>query len=91
LSLRKCYLDEGVRLLELGQSAQRLLAKQAPNEQRCLLNFVLSNSIWKNGELSVTFRQPFDLIAETTASGPNDGGGGGENPTDCPAWWARQD
>jgi site-specific DNA recombinase len=87
----QCYLDEGVRLLELGQSAQRLFAKQEPNAQRRLLNFVLSNSIWKNGELSVTFRQPFDLVAQTTLLPPSGGTGGGENPTACPAWWARQD
>ena len=61
------YLDEGVRLLELAQSSQRLFAKQEPNEKRRLLNFVLSNSTWKRGELSITFRQPFDLLAETTA------------------------
>jgi site-specific DNA recombinase len=34
------YLDEGVRLIELAQSAQRLFAKQKPSEQRRMLNFV---------------------------------------------------
>jgi hypothetical protein len=87
----QCYLDEGVRLLELAQSSQRLFAKQEPNEKRRLLNFVLSNSTWKRGELSITFRQPFDLIAETTTSGPGGGSGGGANPSDCPIWWSRQD
>src|SRR4029077_17786526 len=43
----QCYLDEGVRLLELAQTSQRLFAKQEPREQRRLLNFVLSNSTWK--------------------------------------------
>ena len=28
-----------------------------------LLDFVLSNSTWGDGELRVKFRQPFDLIA----------------------------
>jgi hypothetical protein len=87
----QCYLDEGVRLLELAQSSQSLFAKQEPNEKRRLLNFVLSNSIWKRGELSITFRQPFDLIAETTTSGPRGGSGGGANPADCPIWWAFLD
>jgi hypothetical protein len=36
-----CYLDEGVRLLELAHSAQRLFAKQEPSEQRRMLNFEL--------------------------------------------------
>ena len=87
----QCYLDEGVRLLELAQTSQRLFAKQEPREQRRLLNFVLSNSTWKSGELSVVFRQPFDLIAETTATGSDGDDSGGGNPPGCPAWWGRQD
>lgn len=79
----QCYLDEGVRLLELAQTSQRLFAKQEPREQRRLLNFVLSNSTWKSGELSVVFRQPFDLIAETTASGGDGDDSGGGNPPGC--------
>jgi site-specific DNA recombinase len=85
----QCYLDEGVRLLELAQNAQRLFAKQEPSEQRRMLNFVLSNSTWKNDKLFVTFRQPFDLIAQTTMLEPSGGAGGGENPPSCPDWWGR--
>jgi hypothetical protein len=29
----QCYLDEGVRLLELADNSQRLFAKQEPNEK----------------------------------------------------------
>jgi hypothetical protein len=36
-------------------------------KKRRLLIFVLSNCSWKDGEARVTFRQPFDLLAETTA------------------------
>ena len=82
----QCYLDEGVRLLELAQNAQRLFAKQEPHEQRRMLNFVLSNSSWKDGELSVTFRQPFDLIAQTTTLEQSGGADGGGNPSTCPKW-----
>jgi site-specific DNA recombinase len=85
----QCYLDEGVRLLELARSAQRLFVKQGPDEQRRMLNFVLSNSTWKRGELSITFRQPFDLISEITTSWPGGSSGGGGNPSDCPSWWGR--
>jgi site-specific DNA recombinase len=79
-------LDDGVRLLELAHSAQRLFAKQEPHEQRRMLNFVLSNSTWKNDELFVTFRQPFDLIAQTTTLEPSGGAGGDGNPSACPKW-----
>ena len=61
------YLEEGVRLLELARNAQRLFEKQHQRERRRLLNFVVSNCTWKNGELIANLRQPFDLLAETTA------------------------
>jgi site-specific DNA recombinase len=57
---------DGVQLLELARNAQRPFAKQESREKRCLLNFVLSNCIWENGELVVTFREPLDLLAEIT-------------------------
>ena len=61
----RSYLNEGVALLELANNAQRLFAKQEPREKRRLLNFLLSNCTWKDGELTATFRQPFDMLAET--------------------------
>jgi len=60
----RSYINEGVRLIELAHDAQRLFLKQEPSEQRRLLDFVLSNSTWKDGVLTPTFRQPFDIIAE---------------------------
>jgi site-specific DNA recombinase len=63
----RSYLEEGVRLLELARNAQRLFEKQEPREKRRLLNFVVSNCTWKGGELVADLRQPFDLLAETTA------------------------
>jgi site-specific DNA recombinase len=80
------YLEEGVRLLDLAHDAQRLFAKQEPHEKRRLLNFVLSNSTWKNGELSVAFRQPFDLLAQTTAIVAGGNGGGGLHSPGHPGW-----
>jgi site-specific DNA recombinase len=62
------YMDEGVQLLELARSAQKLFERQKPREKRRLLNFLLSNCTWKQGEVIATFRQPFDLLAETTAT-----------------------
>ncbi|MFZ5690207.1 MAG: recombinase family protein [Pseudomonadota bacterium] len=65
-SAEQSYMDEGVQLLELARNAQRLFAKQRPREKRRLLNFLLSNCTWQGGEVVATFRQPFDLLAETT-------------------------
>ena len=57
------YLQEGVEILELANRAAELFEKQSASEKRRLLDFVLSNSTWGNGELTVEFCQPFDLIA----------------------------
>jgi site-specific DNA recombinase len=62
----RSYLEEGVRLLELARSAQRLFAGQGAREKHRLLNFVVSNSTWKGKKLEVTLRQPFDALAEST-------------------------
>jgi DNA invertase Pin-like site-specific DNA recombinase len=63
----KSYMDEGVQLLELARNVQRLFERQEPREKRRRLDFVVSNCSWKGGELTTTLRQPFDLLAETTA------------------------
>ena len=61
----KSYMEEGIQLLELARNAQRLFAKQEPREKRRLLNFLLSNCTWEGGQVVATFRQPFDMLAET--------------------------
>jgi site-specific DNA recombinase len=70
----RSYLNEGVALLELAKDAQRLFAKQEPREMRRLLNFLVSNCTWKDGELTATFRQPFDILAETIATAETESG-----------------
>ncbi len=57
------YVTDGVKILELAQSAKRLFQAQEPKEKRRLLDFVLSNCTWKGGCLTANFRQPFDLLA----------------------------
>ena len=61
------YMDEGVQILELASNAQKLFQSQEPRQKRRLLNFLLSNCSWIDGEIVATFRQPFDLLEETTA------------------------
>ena len=62
------YMEDGVRLLELARNARQLFARQAPGEKKRLLNLLLSNCSWEDGEVRAVFRQPFDLLAETTAA-----------------------
>jgi site-specific DNA recombinase len=47
----KSYMDDGVQLLELARKAQELFARQQPHEKRRLLNIVLSNCTWEDGEV----------------------------------------
>ena len=61
------YLQEGIRVLELEKDVQRLFDKQESGEKRRLLSFVVSNCSWKDGELTVSLRQPFELLADTSA------------------------
>ena len=65
---RQILHGRGRALLELARNAQRLFAKQEPREKRRLLNFVLSNCTWEDGEVVATFRQPFDMLAETATA-----------------------
>ncbi len=80
------YLGEGARLLELAHNAQRLFVKQEPREKRRLLKFMVSNCTWMHGELSATFRQPFDLLAETALMASQESARQGTNPARRPIW-----
>jgi hypothetical protein len=57
------HLPKGIELLKLARNAAELFEKQPATERARLLKFVLSNSVWKDGHLTVYFRQPFDLFA----------------------------
>ncbi len=62
-------MDEGIALMELANRAADLFAEQPASEKRRLLEFVLSNSLWANGELTPEFRQPFGMLADMAAVG----------------------
>ena len=61
------YTEAGIKLMDLARRAHELFENQSPKEKRRLLDFVLSNSTWKNGELQVKYRQPFDVLAVAVA------------------------
>ena len=82
----KCYMDEGVQILELARNAQKLFERQEPRQKRRLLDFVLSNCIWEDGEVVANFRQPFDLLAETTAIAARHEAGNMVNPAKGEIW-----
>ena len=84
------YMDEGVQILELARNAQKLFERQEPREKRRLLNFVLSNCSWEDGEVVATFRQPFDLLAETTAIAARQEAGDSANSAKSEIWLGGQ-
>ena len=38
--------------------------KQDAHEKRRLLNFLVSNCLWKDGVPTLKFKQPFDMLSE---------------------------
>jgi hypothetical protein len=74
------YIKEGVQLLQLAHRAHELFERQEAGQKRRLLNFLLSNCVWKAGVLTAEYRQPFDMLAlAREASGGDDAMNGGEN------------
>lgn len=63
------YMEAGIKLLELTRNIHKLFEKQEAAEKRRLLNFVVSNSIWKGGEIVPVWRQPSDMIAVANQAG----------------------
>lgn len=85
------YMEDGVRLLELARNARQLFARQAPGEKKRLLNLLLSNCTWDDGEVRAVFRQPFDLLAETNAALSTGQSEGIVTSKGHPVWLGRQD
>jgi len=73
------------------RNAQKLFERQEPREKRRLLNFVVSNCTWEDGEVVATFRQPFDLLAETTAISMRFAADNKSNSAKSEIWLGGQD
>jgi hypothetical protein len=85
------YLEDGVRILELAKNARSLFDLQAPREKRHLLDFLLSNSIWKGGELHSTFKQSADMIAERATAACRAVASGAASAAKTQIWQPRLD
>ncbi len=74
------YIEEGVQLLHLAQRAHELFERQVAGEKRRLLDFLLSNCVWKADVLTAEYRQPFDMLAlAREAAGDDEGGSRAKN------------
>jgi site-specific DNA recombinase len=83
------YVQDGIRLLELSKIAYFLYKQKDSSEKRKLLNFVCSNSIWKDHTLTATFRQPFDLLAITNTTWQRKKAAGADSSDLRPIWLRR--
>ena len=88
-SANQNYLEEGVQLLELARRAHVLFAEQPAAEKRRLLSLIVSNCSWKDGVLSVTFREPFDSLAITAAAHENNKAAEGSSDDLLENWLRR--
>ena len=84
-------MAEGVRLLELARNARRLFEKQEAREKRRLLDFLVSNCSWKEGQLTAEFRQPFDALADTALAAATVSATGGAESAKSEIWLLRLD
>jgi site-specific DNA recombinase len=85
------YITEGIQLLELARNAHRLFLSQSPHEKRRLLDFVLSNCAWKDGQLSATYRQPFEMLAIPAAAHAKQKAAGGHSNGLSEIWLPGRD
>jgi hypothetical protein len=86
----RSHLTDGANLIDLAHDAARLFAKQTPKQKRQLLDFVLSNSTYANGELKAAFRQPFDIIAKTVAIAASEKEAKSQKAFEHPVWLTTQ-
>jgi len=57
------YMLEGVQLLELLQNVVAAYVSADMPTKRRILDFVTSNSVWKDGQIYPNYREPFAAIA----------------------------
>lgn len=60
-------MEDGLLLLELA-GMPSAFAPTDSNEEKQLLNLLLSNGEWNRGEVRANFRQPFDLRIDSAAA-----------------------
>ena len=87
----RSYMAEGIRLLELARNSRSLFEKQEAREKRRLLDFLVSNCSWRDGQLTAEFRQPFYLLADTAMAGASAKAEKGSESARSEIWLLRLD
>jgi len=65
---KEALLQAPAHLLELANQAHVIFIMQPAAEKRKLLDIILSGCAWKNGQLAVEYRKPFDMLLREAAA-----------------------
>ncbi len=82
-------LDTAIQVFELVNRAYDLFISREAREQRVLLEVLLSNSVLAEGRVTVTYRKPFDILAEI-ADPENEEGGDSASQNRRHSVWSGQ-
>lgn len=58
----RSYLDHGETLIDLMSRAYQVYQTGSPEQKRLILQTVHSNRLWRDGQVVVTYRQPFSYL-----------------------------
>lgn len=87
----RSYTEEGLGLLELAGMAVELFECRPAAEKRRLLEFLCLNSEFRDGKLTMTWRKPFDVLAESIDAAKKTGSAFDESGEARLEWWAERD
>lgn len=62
------FIDDAMRLFELASTAHSRFKSASSEQKRELLQFMLSNSSWVDGQLEVEMFEAFELMLKLTES-----------------------
>ncbi|MCB9746471.1 MAG: recombinase family protein [Alphaproteobacteria bacterium] len=84
-------MELGIALFELGITSFEVYERRTSSEKRELLDFLCSNCWWDDGTLSIQWRQPYDILAESSPGPPADSSLGEGEKLDFSEWHPQQD
>ncbi len=80
------FIDDGIALLGIAKDARRMFAESDLAGKRSILHHLLANCSYKDGEVSVTFCKPFDIIMESLPKAKASAGTSSAKIGKCKKW-----
>ena len=82
------YQEQGIKYLEMAHTAYENFIGQTPVEKRRLVTAMIHSSSWKDGNLDIKFRLPFDVIAVSNSQNDDEEKNSGNENVLSPKWLA---